>query len=90
MGERLLLGEGGILISEWAVTAQGPQQDGRGGKIQDLLGNLLRREDKIRQPRVDNAPRHAVKFGAFRILGDDQPSMLLDRLNAIGAVRSRS
>ena len=90
MGERLLLGEGGILISEWAVTAQGPQQDGRGGKIQDLLGNLLRREDKIRQPRVDNAPRHAVKLGTVRILCDDQSPMFFHRLNAIGAVRSRS
>ena len=90
MGKCLLLGKGSILVGKGAVTAQRAQQDRRGGEIQDFLSDLLRREDKIRQPRVDNAPRHAVKLGTVRILCDDQSPMFFHRLNAVGAVRSRS
>ena len=86
VGEGLLLGEGGVLVGEGAVAAQGAQQNGGAGEVQDLLRDLLRGEDEVGEPRVDDAAGHPVKFGAVRVLGDDQASVLLHRLDTVGAV----
>lgn len=86
MGQGLLLGEQGVIVGNKAVAAQRAQKNRRIREVQDLLGDLLRREDEVGKTRVDDTAGHAVKLGALRGLGDDQAPVLLHHLNAVGAV----
>ncbi len=54
------------------------------------FGNLPYREHQVHGARHDRAPRHAVILGVVRILRDDEPALLLDRLQPQAAVASSS
>jgi hypothetical protein len=44
------------------------------------FGNFRYREHQVHGACHDGAPRHAVILGLARILHDDEPALLLDRL----------
>ena len=44
------------------------------------FGNLPDRKHEVHDARQNRAPRHAVILGVGRILNDDEPAVLLDRL----------
>ena len=76
----------GFLVRKGGFVFRRAQEHRCVREIEDLLGDLLRRQHKIRQAGVDDALGHAVKAGAFRHLGDDEAVVLLHGLDAAGAV----
>ena len=54
------------------------------------FGNLGDRQHQVHGAGHDRAARHAVILGLGRILGDDQPALLLDRLQPQAAVAAGS
>ena len=50
------------------------------------LGNLRYWEHEVHGAGQDRAARHAVIFGLVRILRDDEPALLLDRLQSQAAI----
>lgn len=60
------------------------------GQIQKLFGQALRSQDKVGEPRVDDAARHSVELGALGILRHHDAAVLLNGLDAVGAVGARA
>ncbi len=56
----------------------------------EYFGNLADRQHLVHGARHDRAPRHAVIFGVVRILHDDEPALLLNRLQSEAAIAARS
>ena len=54
------------------------------------FGNLRYRQHQVHGARQDRAARHAVILGLVGILGDDEPALLLDRLQSEAAVAAGS
>ena len=56
--------------------------------LEDLGGELRRRQDKVDQAGGNGAARHRLKFCLLGTLHHDHPAVLLDGLYAQGAVRA--
>src|SRR6202043_1536325 len=56
----------------------------------EYFGNLRYREHQVHGARQHRAPRHAVILGVLGILHDNEPALLLDRLQPQAAVAAGS
>ena len=60
------------------------------GQIENFLGQILRLEDEVGKPCIDDASGHAVKLGALGLLSHHDAAVFFDGFDSVGAVGSRS